>query len=146
MARSLDHWAKRVHQGVSPPSPLIHQASKLTGTSIGSCGSYLDGGTNVPFQEAAIPMLEPSVVHKEMVALQKHFCTKASERTRMAAARPETNPVSGTSRTNRRSPGRVRAKEGSLIPIRSIGANLDGRARGVQPLPRRSARRGGTGG
>ena len=28
--------------------------------AIGSCGSYLDGGTNVPFQEAAVPMLEVS--------------------------------------------------------------------------------------
>lgn len=44
--------------------------------AIGSCGSYLDGGTNVPFQEAAIPMLEPSLVQKEMVALQTHFRDK----------------------------------------------------------------------
>jgi aspartate/methionine/tyrosine aminotransferase len=44
--------------------------------SIGSCGSYLDGGTNVPFQEAAIPMLEPETVRKEMVALQTHFRAK----------------------------------------------------------------------
>lgn len=28
--------------------------------AIGSCGSYLDGGTNVPFQEAAVSMLEVS--------------------------------------------------------------------------------------
>ncbi|KAI9832061.1 MAG: hypothetical protein M1838_005679 [Thelocarpon superellum] len=41
--------------------------------AIGSCGSYLDGGTNVPFQEAAIPMLEPNKVINEMKALQKHF-------------------------------------------------------------------------
>lgn len=44
--------------------------------AIGSCGSYLDGGTNVPFQEAAIPMLEPELVKKEMVALQHHFREK----------------------------------------------------------------------
>ncbi|KAK4460298.1 aspartate aminotransferase [Cladorrhinum samala] len=44
--------------------------------AIGSCGSYLDGGTNVPFQEAAIPMLEPELVRKEMVALQTHFRSK----------------------------------------------------------------------
>lgn len=44
--------------------------------AIGSCGSYLDGGTNVPFQEAAIPMLEPGLVRKEMIALQKHFQDK----------------------------------------------------------------------
>ena len=41
--------------------------------AIGSCGSYLDGGANVPFQEAAIPMLEPENVRKEMIALQRHF-------------------------------------------------------------------------
>lgn len=44
--------------------------------AIGSCGSYLDGGTNVPFQEAAIPMLEPEKVLKEMQALQRHFKSK----------------------------------------------------------------------
>jgi len=44
--------------------------------AIGSCGSYLDGGTNVPFQEAAIPMLEPNKVRKEMKALQTHFKSK----------------------------------------------------------------------
>jgi hypothetical protein len=44
--------------------------------AIGSCGSYLDGGTNVPFQEAAIPMLEPTKVRNEMKALQTHFRAK----------------------------------------------------------------------
>lgn len=44
--------------------------------AIGSCGSYLDGGTNVPFQQAAIPMLEPDLVRREMVALQRHFRDK----------------------------------------------------------------------
>lgn len=44
--------------------------------AIGSCGSYLDGGTNVPFQEAAIPMLEPTKVRAEMKALQTHFRSK----------------------------------------------------------------------
>ncbi|MCJ1401521.1 hypothetical protein MMC11_004735 [Xylographa trunciseda] len=44
--------------------------------AIGSCGSYLDGGANVPFQEAAIPMLEPTKVLREMRALQKHFLAK----------------------------------------------------------------------
>ena len=38
--------------------------------------SYLDGGTNVPFQEAAVPFLEPDLVLKEMKALQTHFKTK----------------------------------------------------------------------
>lgn len=45
-------------------------------SAIGSCGSYLDGGANVPFQEAAIPMLEPDNVLKEMKALQTHFKAK----------------------------------------------------------------------
>ncbi|KAL8638210.1 MAG: hypothetical protein Q9228_004618 [Teloschistes exilis] len=44
--------------------------------AIGSCGSYLDGGTNVPFQEAAIPMLDPDLVLNEMKALQTHFKAK----------------------------------------------------------------------
>ncbi len=44
--------------------------------AIGSCGSYLDGGANVPFQEAAIPMLEPNKVRREMKALQHHFRDK----------------------------------------------------------------------
>ncbi|KAI0187647.1 pyridoxal phosphate-dependent transferase [Astrocystis sublimbata] len=44
--------------------------------AIGSCGSYLDGGANAPFQEAAVPMLEPSLVRKEMQALQRHFRDK----------------------------------------------------------------------
>ena len=44
--------------------------------ALGSSGSYLDCGANVPFQEAAIPMLEPSLVRSEMKALQKHFREK----------------------------------------------------------------------
>ena len=44
--------------------------------ALGSAGSYLDGGANAPFQEAAIPMLEPSLVHTEMKALQGHFREK----------------------------------------------------------------------
>lgn len=44
--------------------------------ALGSAGSYLDGGANVPFQEAAIPMLEPSLVREEMKALQSHFREK----------------------------------------------------------------------
>jgi aspartate/methionine/tyrosine aminotransferase len=44
--------------------------------AIGSCGSYLDGGPNVPFQEAAVPMLEPTKVRNEMRALQTHFRQK----------------------------------------------------------------------
>jgi aspartate/methionine/tyrosine aminotransferase len=44
--------------------------------ALGSCGSYLDGGTNVPFQEAAVSMLEPNKVRGEMKALQSHFRMK----------------------------------------------------------------------
>jgi aspartate/methionine/tyrosine aminotransferase len=44
--------------------------------AIGSCGSYLDGGCNVPFQEAAVAMLEPDKVRTEMRALQTHFRDK----------------------------------------------------------------------
>jgi len=45
-------------------------------SAIGSCGSYLDGGAAHPFQEAAIPMLEPSLVQEEMIHLQRHFRDK----------------------------------------------------------------------
>ena len=44
--------------------------------ALGSCGSYLDGGTNVAFQEAAVSMLDPPKVKKEMSALQTHFKMK----------------------------------------------------------------------
>lgn len=44
--------------------------------ALGSCGSYLDGGTNVPFQEAAVAMLDPPKVKAEMKALQTHFKMK----------------------------------------------------------------------
>jgi aspartate/methionine/tyrosine aminotransferase len=44
--------------------------------AIGSCGSYLDGGANVPFQEAAVSILEPKKVQQEMVAIQTHFMAK----------------------------------------------------------------------
>jgi aspartate/methionine/tyrosine aminotransferase len=44
--------------------------------AIGSCGSYLDGGANVPFQQAAVDLLEPSFVTREMAALQAHFSQK----------------------------------------------------------------------
>lgn len=44
--------------------------------ALGSVGFHLDGGANVPLQEAAIPMLEPSRVHAEMKTLQVHFREK----------------------------------------------------------------------
>jgi aspartate/methionine/tyrosine aminotransferase len=45
-------------------------------SALGSCGSYLDGGPNVAFQEAAIAMLDPPLVKQEMIALQTHFKAK----------------------------------------------------------------------
>jgi aspartate/methionine/tyrosine aminotransferase len=44
--------------------------------ALASAGSYLDGGSNVPFQKAAVSLLEPKFVIKEMAALQKHFMMK----------------------------------------------------------------------
>ncbi|KAL2419568.1 hypothetical protein ABEF95_005160 [Exophiala dermatitidis] len=44
--------------------------------ALSSSGSYLDGGTNVPFQEAAVEMLDPPKVKEEMKALQRHFKMK----------------------------------------------------------------------
>lgn len=45
-------------------------------SALSSAGSYLDGGTNYPFQEAAIPFLEPNLVKNETIALQRHFKMK----------------------------------------------------------------------
>ncbi|KAI1957241.1 hypothetical protein LOZ58_005861 [Ophidiomyces ophidiicola] len=45
-------------------------------SALAAAGSYLDGGANVPFQEAAIPMLEPALVRAEMKAIQTHFRKK----------------------------------------------------------------------
>lgn len=42
-------------------------------SSIGSCGSYLDGGAVHALQEAAVPMLDPTLVQNEMIHLQRHF-------------------------------------------------------------------------
>ncbi|KAL6301578.1 pyridoxal phosphate-dependent transferase, partial [Sparassis latifolia] len=39
-------------------------------------GSFLDGGANHPLQLAAIPLLEPSRVEQEKLALQRHFKMK----------------------------------------------------------------------
>lgn len=44
--------------------------------SLASAGSYLDGGSNVPFQKAAVELLEPLRVNQEMRALQTHFMMK----------------------------------------------------------------------
>lgn len=44
--------------------------------ALSSAGSFLDGGSNAPFQYAAIDFLEPLKVKREMKALQMHFKMK----------------------------------------------------------------------
>jgi hypothetical protein len=44
--------------------------------AIASAGSFLDGGANHPFQNAALPLLEPHSVAQETLAIQKHFGKK----------------------------------------------------------------------
>ncbi|MXV99864.1 MAG: pyridoxal phosphate-dependent aminotransferase [Holophagales bacterium] len=41
-----------------------------------SAGSFLDGGGNHPFQEAAVPLLEPELVLQETRAIQTEFARK----------------------------------------------------------------------
>ncbi|KAH0830726.1 pyridoxal phosphate-dependent transferase [Lanmaoa asiatica] len=45
-------------------------------TALSQSGSFLDGGANHPMQLATIPLLEPSYVAREKLALQKHFKAK----------------------------------------------------------------------
>ncbi|KAG1903858.1 pyridoxal phosphate-dependent transferase [Suillus fuscotomentosus] len=45
-------------------------------TALSQSGSFLDGGANHPMQLAALPLLEPSRVKIEKVALQRHFKAK----------------------------------------------------------------------
>lgn len=44
--------------------------------ALSSAGSYLDGGSNAPFQYVAVDFLEPNLVKREMKALQLHFKMK----------------------------------------------------------------------
>lgn len=44
--------------------------------ALSSAGSYLDGGCNHPFQEAAIGFLKPDLVKQETIALQRCFKAK----------------------------------------------------------------------
>ena len=44
--------------------------------AIASAGSFLDGGANHPFQNAALPLLEPENAAAETLAIQKHFGRK----------------------------------------------------------------------
>lgn len=45
-------------------------------TALSQSGSFLDGGANHPMQLAALPLLEPSRVKIEKIALQRHFKAK----------------------------------------------------------------------
>jgi hypothetical protein len=44
--------------------------------AIASAGSFLDGGANHPFQNAALPLLDPKNAIAETLAIQKHFGKK----------------------------------------------------------------------
>jgi len=44
--------------------------------AIASAGSFLDGGANHPFQNAALPLLDPKNAAAETLAIQKHFGRK----------------------------------------------------------------------
>jgi aspartate/methionine/tyrosine aminotransferase len=44
--------------------------------AIASAGSFLDGGANHPFQNAALPLLDPKNAEAETLAIQKHFSKK----------------------------------------------------------------------
>jgi hypothetical protein len=44
--------------------------------AIASAGSFLDGGANHPFQNAALPLLDPKNAVAETLAIQKHFGKK----------------------------------------------------------------------
>jgi hypothetical protein len=44
--------------------------------AIASAGSFLDGGANHPFQNAALPLLDPANAAAETLAIQQHFGRK----------------------------------------------------------------------
>jgi aspartate/methionine/tyrosine aminotransferase len=49
---------------------------KVVIEAIASAGSFLDGGANHPFQNAALPLLDPKNAEAETLAIQKHFGRK----------------------------------------------------------------------
>ena len=53
------------------PKPVIE--------AIASAGSFLDGGANHPFQNAALPLLDPVHVEQESMAIQRHFGSKRAK-------------------------------------------------------------------
>ena len=46
--------------------------------AIASAGSFLDGGANHPFQNAALPLLDVKNARAETLAIQKHFAKSAA--------------------------------------------------------------------
>jgi len=44
--------------------------------TLASAGSFLDGGANHPFQNAALPLLDPEHAARETLAIQRHFGKK----------------------------------------------------------------------
>ena len=70
------------------PKPVID--------AIASAGSFLDGGSNHPFQIPALDLLEPEFVYQETAAIQKHFFKKRAytmERLREMGIMIEAEPV-----------------------------------------------------
>ncbi|POY75139.1 hypothetical protein BMF94_1770, partial [Rhodotorula taiwanensis] len=60
---------------------LINGLTKVVGpetliTALGQSGSFLDGGAPHPLQVAAIPLLDPKLVHSERLILQRVFKEK----------------------------------------------------------------------
>ena len=43
---------------------------------LGSAGSFLDGGTNAPLQQLALPLMDLEFIRRDAWALQKHFKMK----------------------------------------------------------------------
>ena len=64
--------------------------------AIASAGSFLDGGANHPFQNAALPLLDPANAAAETLAIQTHFGRKRAlvlERLRALNIGVEAEPV-----------------------------------------------------
>ena len=71
-------------------------APKQVIDAIASAGSFLDGGSNHPFQAPAMALLEPELVYQETAAIQKHFFKKRAytmERLRAMGIVIEAEPV-----------------------------------------------------
>ena len=53
---------------VVAPAPIVEM--------LGSAGSFLDGGTNAPLQQLALPLMDLEFIRRDAWALQKHFKMK----------------------------------------------------------------------